>query len=182
MASHAHTIGLIPVRLSQTPATAAWALPFGTYLLLLSTRAALARHSTKTYVGDHVAASQNEHGAMYKTELGKTEFGKTEMSRDADLQNFDSPFLAGRCLGNYLETVPMAMILAALAELNGGSRRLVNYALGVLFMGKVAQIEFGLMRKGTRGRGRVVGFFASQGFMAGMAGYCAYLVRDYWGP
>jgi len=126
--------------------------------------------------------SQNELGAMNKTELGKTEFGKTEISRGEDPQNPDPLFSAGRCLGNYLETVPMAMILAALAELNAGNRRLVNYALGALFVGKVSQIKFGFMRKGTWGRGRVIGSLASQGVLAGMAGYCAYLVRDYWGP
>ncbi|PWW74983.1 hypothetical protein C7212DRAFT_205407, partial [Tuber magnatum] len=137
-------------------AAATWTLPFGAYLLLLSTRVALVRHRTKTYIGDH-------------------------MPRGEDLQNPDPLFVAGRCLGNYLETVPMAMILAVLAELNGGNRRLVNYALGALLMGKVVQIELGLMRKGTQGGGRVAGFLASQGILAGMAGYCAYLVRDYWG-
>ncbi|CUS07096.1 unnamed protein product [Tuber aestivum] len=126
---------------TETTATATWTLPLGAYLLLLSTRVALVRRRTKTYNGDHVAVSQNDLGAKNKTELGKTEFGKTEMSCDEGPQNGDPLSLARWCLGNYLKTAPMAMALAAIAELNGGNRRLVNYALGALFMGKVAQMH-----------------------------------------
>lgn len=40
--------------------------------------------------------------------------------------------------------------------------------------------EFGLLRAGTKGVGRPVGYYGGQSWLAGMAGYCAWLVKDYW--
>ncbi|RPA94930.1 hypothetical protein L873DRAFT_1813473 [Choiromyces venosus 120613-1] len=117
MASHT---SLMPASPLLTPATAFWTLPFGAYLLFLSTR---------------VSVGKNELGAKHKTELGKT-----EMASGEDPQNPDPLSPAGRCLGNYLGDASVAMILALLAELNGGNRGLVNYALGALFLGKVAEM------------------------------------------
>lgn len=91
---------------------------------------------------------------MNKTELGKgmgkTKIGSSKGKRvNAGSENPDDPdplFLATRCFKNYLETVPMAMIISLLAELNGGSRRVLNYALGALFLAKVAHMYVLLLK------------------------------------
>lgn len=70
--------------------------------------------------------------------MGKTEIGKIESNAGSmDPENPDPLYLANRCLTNYLETVPMAMIISLVAELNGANRRVLNCALGMLLVAKV---------------------------------------------
>ncbi|KAI5847934.1 hypothetical protein DFP73DRAFT_525339 [Morchella snyderi] len=189
------TIGLMP-RLLLTPATAAWTLPFGAYLILLSGRIFTLRLATMTYFGDHVASSPKTEvssganktelgktemgGGANKTELGKTEFSAEMGTKSAAAGNPDPLFQATRCMGNYLETVPMAMLMSLIAELNGANHKVLSYALGTFFMLKIVHIEFGLRCPGMMGIGRPIGYTAGQCWLAGMAGYCAYLTKDYW--
>lgn len=77
--------------------------------------------------------------------------------------------------------MPLALTLAGVAELNGANRKVLNYALAALFVLRVAHVEVGLKGKDTVGLGRPVGYYGTQGFLVGMAGYCAYLVKGYWG-
>ncbi|KAH0607272.1 uncharacterized protein H6S33_003260 [Morchella sextelata] len=179
------TIGLMP-RLLLTPATAAWTVPFGAYLILLSGRVVYLRLTTKTFLGDHIEAASPPAG---KTELGgganKTELGKTEFSagmgkKKSIAENPDRLFLETRCYANYMETVPTAMIFSLIAELNGADHKTLSYALGAYFMLKIAHIEFGLRSPGTMGVGRPIGYYGAQTWLACMAGYCAYLTKDYW--
>ena len=89
--------------------------------------------------------------------------------------------MAARCHNNFVENVPLALLLAGIVELNGGNRKVLNGALGALLLIRIVHVEFGLKAPGNNGFGRAVGFFGTQGFMAGMAGYAAYLVKGYWG-
>lgn len=50
--------------------------------------------------------------------------------------------------------------------------------LGLLLAVRVAHVEIGMK---TGGMGRAIGFFGSQGVMAGFAGYIVVLLKDYWG-
>lgn len=81
----------------------------------------------------------------------------------------------------FLETVPYAFVLTAIAELNGGNRTILNYAMAILFALRVGHIEMGLRSKDTFGAGRPLGVFGTQGLMAGLAAYGAYLSKGYWG-
>ena len=89
--------------------------------------------------------------------------------------------LDSRAHANFLEYVPLAFTFTAIAELNGANRKALNYAMAVLLVLRILHVELGLKGKGTMGLGRPVGFFGTQGFLAGMAAYGAYLIKGYWG-
>jgi len=85
-----------------------------------------------------------------------------------------------RCQANFLESVPIALILTAVAELNGANRKVLNYSLAALFALRIAHVEFGLKGRKNVAIGRPLGFFGTQGFLGAMAVYSAYLVKGYW--
>lgn len=89
------------------------------------------------------------------------------------------------------------MGIALLAELNGASRYVsilqlysttllipqssyINYALGALFALRISHAEFGILLPGAAGVGRPIGYFGTQAVLAGLAGYAAYLIKDFW--
>ena len=65
-------------------------------------------------------------------------------------------------------------------ESNDDVRSYINYALGTLFALRVGHVELGLMAQGGKGIGRPIGFVGTQAVLAGLAGYTAYLIKDYW--
>ncbi|KAL8880989.1 MAG: hypothetical protein Q9198_001712 [Flavoplaca austrocitrina] len=142
------------------PVTGVWTVPFTAYLLLLSNRVVHQRIKNKQWIGDKLNSEKNTAG---------------------DAENPDPLFLEGRCHMNFLESVPFAFILTAIAELNGANRTVLNYAMAALFALRVGHVEVGLRGKGTMAPGRPIGLFGTQGLMAGMAMYTAYLVKGYWG-
>ena len=101
---------------------------------------------------------------------------------DAKGKKIDPLALDSRCHANFVENVPLAFVLVAIAELNGGNRTVLNYAMATLFAFRIAHVELGL-RSGDQalGVGRPLGFFGTQGFLAGMAAYGTWLVKGYWG-
>ncbi|KAI4099601.1 MAG: hypothetical protein LQ339_005899 [Xanthoria mediterranea] len=157
------TIGLgVPVP-KMLPVTGAWTVPFTVYLLLLSNRVVYQRIKNKQWIGDHLNNPDN----------------KNHTTGNAD--NPDPLFLESRCHLNFLENVPLAFVFAAIAELNGADRSVLSYAMAALFALRVGHVEIGLRGKGTMANGRPIGMFGTQGFLAGMAAYTAYLVKGYWG-
>lgn len=82
---------------------------------------------------------------------------------------------------NFAENVPLALGLASIVELNGGSRKALTAALSALFVFRVLHAEFGIMARNYMGPGRPAGHFGTQGVIAGLAGYAAWLVKGYWG-
>ncbi|KAK5734253.1 hypothetical protein LTR17_009084 [Elasticomyces elasticus] len=137
------------------PITSSFALPFSIYHLFLQVRVTFTRM------------------ALQKS---------LETSSKPSSGNNDDPLLAAfRSQGNFCENVPLALILAGGVELNGGSKIVLVTALGALFVFRIAHAEFGLMVKGYGGIGRPIGFFGTAGVILGLAGYGAWLVRDYWG-
>lgn len=82
---------------------------------------------------------------------------------------------------NFAENVPLALLIAGIVELNGGSRRVLTTALSTLCVARVLHAEFGIMAKGYIGMGRRVGHVATQTVVVGLSGYVAYLVKGYWG-
>ncbi|KAI4177037.1 MAG: hypothetical protein LQ343_000517 [Gyalolechia ehrenbergii] len=154
------TIGLgVPVP-KLLPVCGLWAVPFTAYMLLLSNRVIYQRLKHGQYIGDRLNSEKNNSGNHEKP---------------------DPLYLESRCHLNFLEHVPFAFVLAAIVEINGGNQVLLNYAMATLFALRIAHVEIGLRSKDTLGWGRAPGILGTQGLMAGMAVYGAYLVRDYWG-
>ncbi|USP73409.1 uncharacterized protein yc1106_00683 [Curvularia clavata] len=137
------------------PATATWAAPFAIYYLFLQQRIVAKRFGTKT-----------------DSALG-------DKSSDSK-QTADPLFVCSRAQANFTENVPLILSVALLAELNGANRSYINYALGALFAFRVGHVELGLMIKNGMGTGRLIGFIGTQAVLAGLSGYAAYLIKDYW--
>lgn len=76
--------------------------------------------------------------------------------------------------------MPLALLVAAMAELNGGGRRVLAGSLAWLLFCRVAHVEFGLRRKNAMGWGRAVGYFGTLGYVAGMSLYAASLALGEW--
>lgn len=89
--------------------------------------------------------------------------------------------LESRSHGNFVENVPFAFVVAAIAELNGANRKVLNYALASLLVLRIAHVEIGLKTPGNMGIGRPLAFWGTQSFVFGFAAYGAYLVKGYWG-
>ncbi|KAI9803642.1 MAG: hypothetical protein M1833_000554 [Piccolia ochrophora] len=153
------TVGIgVPVP-KMLPITGTWATPFAAYLVLLSQRITYHRLKNEKYLGDSLGPAT-----------------------DKDNQDKPDPlFLATRAHNNYLENIPLAFLLTAVAELNGGNRKVLNWALGILLALRIAHVEVGMKGKQTVGPGRPVAFYFSQLFLGGMAAYSTYLIKGYWG-
>ena len=76
---------------------------------------------------------------------------------------------------NFAEQVPLAMLMGAVAEMNGGNRKVLSGSFAVLLLGRILHAELGLRGKGAMGPGRLPGHLATIGFTVGMATYSLYL-------
>ncbi|KAI9833020.1 MAG: hypothetical protein M1819_003852 [Sarea resinae] len=139
------------------PVTGTWALPFTAYLFVLTGRIVNARIKNDRSLGDSISSTGPNH------------------------DNPDELYIATRAHANFLENVPLAFLLAGIAELNGANRKVMNWAFGALFVLRILHVELGLKQKGGVGLGRPLAFFGSSGFLGGFAAYGAYLVKGYWG-
>lgn len=101
--------------------------------------------------------------------------------RSKDASNDDPVLIASRCHANFVENVPLAILFGALVELNGGNRKVLTGSFAALFIARILHAEIGLRLKNSMGIGRPLGHFTTLSFIAGMAGYGAYLVKGYWG-
>jgi len=136
------------------PITGSWTLPFAAYLMVLSGRVVSERLKSKSYFGEKSGNLVNGQDVLE---------------------------LASRAHGNFVENVPLALILAAVAELNGANKKGLNYTLGALLAARVLHVELGLRAQDGNGSGRVVGYYGTQSVVTGLAAYTAYLVKGYWG-
>jgi hypothetical protein len=55
----------------------------------------------------------------------------------------------------------------------------INYALAALLAFRISHVEAGLMIKGSVAPGRAIGYFGTQTVLGALAGYAAYLVKDF---
>ncbi|CAN8098218.1 unnamed protein product [Discula destructiva] len=166
MASYNSSIGLAPARL--LPITGAFALPFTAYFLYLSGSCVRLRIRDEHWIGED--SSKKDSDSPSGTSTVAKHGGKYN-----DLQ------VATRAHANFAENVPLAFILAGVAELNGANRRVLTAALGALFALRVLHADFGLIRQGSMAAGRPIGYFGTCGVLGGLAGYTAWLVKDFWG-
>ncbi len=80
-----------------------------------------------------------------------------------------------------MENIPLALLTAAIVELNGGNRKVLNGGLAALLLFRILHVEFGLRSAEANAPGRLIGHFGTVGFLGGMSAYAAYLVKGYWG-
>lgn len=148
-------------RILLTPSLASWTPLFAGYATFLSLTASSSRASSKQYLG---------------TSKGD---GNGDDETSASLA-------AVRAHGNFAEHVPLALLLAGVCELNGGSKPVLNASLAVLFAARVAHASFGLLQPGhvetlrKRGvqYGRIGGFVATHAVSVGLGVYAFWLCFD----
>lgn len=138
------------------PVTSTFALPLSVYYIFLQVRVTRQRIKTQTSLAPQSSAPAMSPGAS-------------------------DPLLAAfRTQSNFAENVPIALLLAVLAEANGGNKGVLTAFLGVLTVGRIMHGELGLMTKDSGGIGRPIGFFSTIGVILGLALYGAWLSRSYW--
>lgn len=127
---------------------------FAAYFVLLNLRISVVRQSTKTFIGgDSKETSKPATGLL----------------------------VASRSQANFVENVPLALLVASFAEINGGDRRVLTASLAALLFFRIVHVEFGLKAKDSLGWGRPVGYLGTQGLIVGLSAYAAWLVKSYWG-
>jgi uncharacterized membrane protein YecN with MAPEG domain len=142
-----------------------WAAPFALYYAVLSGRIVNIRLKAEQYFGDKLPTVRLHptsnfppyHLAQLTTPPQTSTATSLSTPSPNTLGDLD---IASRCHGNFLENVPLAFIFLTIAELNGGNRKYLNYATGLLLALRVAHADCGLMLKGkfgSNGVGRPVG-------------------------
>lgn len=148
--------------------TGAFALPFTAYFLYLSLRCVQIRLRDEHWLGDDSSKKDSDSPS------GKSVVPKQSGAYN-DLQ------VSTRAHANFAENVPLAFILAGVAELNGANRKVLTGTLSILFVLRVLHADFGLTGAGSMATGRPIGYFGTCGLMGALAGYSAWLVKGYWG-
>lgn len=136
-------------RITLTPALGTWSALFAGYHAYLSLSAGFARSETGKFMGTA---------------------GVPEGSRQ---------LVANRAFGNFSENVPLALLLAGVCELNGADAKVINAALGTLFVLRIAHAELGLKQPGHVEKlqrdgyqyGRLSGFLGSNAIILGLGTY-----------
>ncbi|KAI1774932.1 membrane-associated, eicosanoid/glutathione metabolism protein [Hypoxylon cercidicola] len=148
-----------PLGSIRLPVTGAFALPFAGYFVYLSLRVSLARIVHRVALGDTVGVA-----------------AKTPSSAAASSPSYDSLQLATRAHQNFAENVPLALVLAATAELNGATPERLATILAMLLALRVLHAEFGLSRPDALGIGRPVGYYGTMAIVVWLASWSAWLV------
>ncbi|EXJ64345.1 hypothetical protein A1O7_00681 [Cladophialophora yegresii CBS 114405] len=103
-------------------------------------------------------------------------------SKPTSSQSDDRALLVNaRCHGNFVENVPLSLLVASIVEMNGGDRKVLTGSLAALLFFRIVHVEFGLKAERSMGSGRPVGHFGTLTWVLGMSTYAAWLVRSYWG-
>lgn len=148
--------------------TGGFALPFTAYFLYLSGRCVQVRLRDKKWIGDDSSKQD-----------GETPSGESAAPQNSD--KYNDLQVSTRAHANFAENVPLAFILAGLVELNGGNRKVVSGTLGALFVLRVLHADLGVLKPGSMAAGRPIGYYGTCGVLGALAGYSAWLVREYWG-
>ncbi|KAM3416606.1 hypothetical protein BST61_g8197 [Cercospora zeina] len=150
------------------PVTASFALPLSLYYIFLQSRIVGTRITTKTVIAQQTTSS-------------KPSSSSSSSSAETAAAVVDPLFIANRAQANFIENVPLALILSALAELNGGNKTYLTSALAALTIARVLHVEAGLLATGNKGPGRPIGFLTTLLVNLGLAVYGGVLVKGYWG-
>lgn len=137
--------------------TGTWTLPFTAYLFLLSARVSKLRIDNKKLIGSKISESNTASKEVDPLEV------------------------AVRSHSNFVENLPLALLGAAIVELNGGNRKILNGGLAALLLFRIMHVEFGMYGADVNAPGRLFGHIGTIGFLGGMSTYAAYLVKGYWG-
>ncbi|XXG98120.1 hypothetical protein Hte_004440 [Hypoxylon texense] len=172
----------------RLPVTGAFALPLAGYFVFLSLRVSLARIVHRVALGDTVPvpAAKKEaplplqpppSSSSSSSPLSSTSATLSLSPRPRPSPGYDPLRLATRAHQNLAENLPLALVLAAVAELNGAQPGRLATALAVLFALRILHAEFGLNnRPDALGIGRPIGYYGTMVIVGWLAGWSAWLV------
>jgi len=155
-----NTAGLGPL-VKLLPVTGAFAFPLIGLTSALSFNVVKTRIDLNTWQGDQTIGN-----------------GSSAKVKQPDGNEYDPLLIATRIHANAVENVPITLLLAGLAELNGCDRKKLTAVLATFSVLRVLHV-IGLA-KATQAA-RAAGYFGSLFTQLGLAGWVAYTVRDYWG-
>ncbi|KAJ2957752.1 hypothetical protein NQZ79_g6618 [Umbelopsis isabellina] len=131
------------------PASAAWAPLFAGYSSYLTYRVIKARLQSKVLNGDGTSE-----------ELKAFQGG----SNDFDPVKYKELRTAMRCQSNFVENVPLALILIVMLESNRVNTKAIHGLMGTLFVARVLHIHFGMFWNSSAiGSGRPMGMMLTNG-------------------
>jgi len=167
------------------PVTGAFALPFTAYFSFLSLRVVGRRVHEKHYVGDTLlspssSAAKTAADSSSKSSRSKSTSTSTGASSTSPNLADNELYTDVRAHMSFIENVPFAFTIAAIAELNGGHPTYLSAALGGLLFFRILHAELGLKQKDAIGNGRPIGYFGTIGTIVGLAAYAAGLTREFW--
>ncbi|KAI1376927.1 membrane-associated, eicosanoid/glutathione metabolism protein [Hypoxylon crocopeplum] len=176
--------GFADVRL---PVTGVFALSFAAYFVFLSARVGVTRIVKRVAIGDRVVVDDSSSSSSSPSPSSSATATATtaDASKSAPLKPvttsgpriiINDPLLqAARAHANFAENVPLALVLASVAELNGGGGGPLARALAALLVFRVLHAELGLMRRDALGIGRPVGFYGTLAVLGWLRGWSAWL-------
>ncbi|KAI0379821.1 membrane-associated, eicosanoid/glutathione metabolism protein [Hypomontagnella monticulosa] len=141
----------------RLPVTGTFAFPFALYYLWLAFRVGLQRLRQRVVLGDRVVASASATSEKPKP------------------TGMDPLLQATRAQQNFNEYVPLALFLAATAELNGADPTWLTGILASLFGLRLLHAELGIMMPSGLGFGRPVGFYGTSIIMVWLGGWATWL-------
>ncbi|KAK5172991.1 uncharacterized protein LTR77_003113 [Saxophila tyrrhenica] len=159
MADAAATLGLG----KALPVTGTFSIPLVVLSSLLSLNAAKTRVDCNTWQGDQAITKDGSKPAGVKSPDGNT---------------YDPLLIATRVHANMMENLPITLLLAGLAELNGADRKKLSVVLAAFSVMRISHIV-GLF-KGSQ-PARALGFFGTNIVQLGLVSWLGVLTKGYWG-
>lgn len=159
MADTATTLGLG----KALPVTGTFAVPLVVLGSLLSINAAMTRVQTNTWQGEKTITKDGKEPAGVPSPDGN---------------KYDRLLIASRVHANLMENLPITLLIAGLAELNGADKKKLTSVLVAFTIMRVSHV-FGLF-KGNQ-PARAVGFFGTNFVQLGLVSWLGALTKGYWG-
>ncbi|KAK3697616.1 hypothetical protein LTR37_017354 [Vermiconidia calcicola] len=161
-----NTLGLptrgLPIG-KMLPVTGSFAIPLVVTASLLSLNVVKTRIDNNTFQGEKSISKDGKEAAGVKQPDGNT---------------YDPLLIATRVHGNMMENMPITLVLAALAELNGADRKKLTTILAAFCVIRIAHVV-GLTRANQLAR--AAGYFGTQFVQLGLVGWLGLLTKGYWG-
>lgn len=105
----------------------------------------------------------------------RVETGKQIEMAGGEADSSDPLYVSVHSATEYATNVPMGLLLATLAELNGARAAVLHAMLGSLFVLRVAHVELGTESTSKSKSGIKFGQYGSIAWLAGMGAYAFYL-------
>ncbi|KAK3054847.1 hypothetical protein LTR09_004005 [Extremus antarcticus] len=176
MAAAPTTLGLG----TALPVTGSFAIPLVALGSALAINTAMTRVNCNTWQGEKSITKDGKEPAGIKSPDGSV-FGTKGLfgnAIDNNRNSYDPLLIATRVHANLMENLPITLLLAGLAELNGADRKKLTSVLALFTLMRVSHV-FALYK--CNQPARAFGFFGTNIVQLGLVGWLGTLTKGYWG-